>query len=76
MKAIRIFSLESVAGKFITFDFGRFFLLILSPTSHETAVMGDAVNRTTRGTFYLKTRDRSRFALPAKDYTNCEINNK
>jgi len=42
-------------------------------SKHQTAVMGDSVDRTTRGTFYLKTRDRPRYALPVMNSTNCEI---
>lgn len=42
----------------------------------KTAVMGDAVDRNISGTFYLKTRDRPRYALPLAHSTNCEIKHK
>lgn len=39
----------------------------------KTAIMGEGVDLATRGTFYLKTRRKSRFALPSKNSTNCEL---
>jgi len=39
---------------------------------HQTAVMGDSADRTTRGTFYLQTRDKPRYALPYRNSTLCD----
>ena len=65
----------SVAGTSDLLTFDHCVLTFFRP-EHKTAVMGDAVDRNMRGTFYLKTRDRPRFALPVTNSTNCEINHK
>lgn len=38
---------------------------------HDTALLGEAVNQSSRGQYYLLTRDRPRFGLPPSESTKC-----